>query len=222
MADASQSADQSMEEILQSIKRIIAEEGDDAAAPAVDDVLELTEPVEEPKQEEELVEEASEGDDSMAVDALLDSLAESEEEPSEELEADPAEVEAMFADTAVEEEPEEEAEPATEVEAAPEPEPEPEPEIEVAAEPEPESEEVDGSLIDDATALASATALKQLISPDTPRESDGLGFRNGITVEDLVVEAMRPMLKEWLDKNLPELVEELVEREIRKITAHLK
>ena len=205
-----------MEEILQSIKRIIAEEGDgEESVQAADDVLELTEEVEG-------VEEAAEGDDSMAVDALLDSLAETQEEdsePSEDVEANPEEVEAMFAETEVAEEPapepEPEPEPEVEEEPTPEPEPEPEPEVEeTALTPE--------GLIEDTTAVASAAALKQLISPETPRESDGLGFRSGITVEDLIVDAMRPMLKEWLDKNLPELVEELVQREIRKITAHLK
>jgi hypothetical protein len=43
-------------------------------------------------------------------------------------------------------------------------------------------------------------------------------LRSGITVEDLVVEALRPMLKEWLDGHLPELVRSLVEREIRRLS----
>ena len=32
---------------------------------------------------------------------------------------------------------------------------------------------------------------------------------NGKTVEDLVKEMLRPMLKEWLDRNLPPMVERL-------------
>ena len=38
------------------------------------------------------------------------------------------------------------------------------------------------------------------------------------TLEDLVKEMLRPMLKEWLDKNLPPMVERFVEREIVRLT----
>ncbi|GAA0472139.1 pole-organizing protein PopZ [Parasphingorhabdus litoris] len=37
------------------------------------------------------------------------------------------------------------------------------------------------------------------------------------SLEDLTRDLMRPMLKEWLDENLPKLVEEMVAREIRRI-----
>jgi uncharacterized protein len=40
----------------------------------------------------------------------------------------------------------------------------------------------------------------------------------GKTIEDLVREMLRPMLKEWLDRNLPPMVERLVEREITRLT----
>jgi cell pole-organizing protein PopZ len=42
-----------------------------------------------------------------------------------------------------------------------------------------------------------------------------VGSRN---LEDIVKEMLRPMLKEWLDKNLPPLVERYVEREIVRLT----
>jgi cell pole-organizing protein PopZ len=38
------------------------------------------------------------------------------------------------------------------------------------------------------------------------------------TVEDLVKEMLRPMLKAWLDDNLPSLVERLVRDEIERVT----
>jgi cell pole-organizing protein PopZ len=41
---------------------------------------------------------------------------------------------------------------------------------------------------------------------------------NGRTLEDLVREMLRPMLKSWLDDNLPTLVERLVLVEIEQIT----
>ncbi len=37
------------------------------------------------------------------------------------------------------------------------------------------------------------------------------------SLEDLTRDLMRPMLKEWLDENLPKLVEEMVAREIQRI-----
>ncbi|MFG1462916.1 DUF2497 domain-containing protein [Xanthobacter sp. DSM 24535] len=38
------------------------------------------------------------------------------------------------------------------------------------------------------------------------------------TVEDLVKEILRPMLKEWLDANLPAIVERLVRAEIERVS----
>lgn len=37
------------------------------------------------------------------------------------------------------------------------------------------------------------------------------------TVEELVIDIMRPYLSQWLDKNLPRLVHKIVEKEVRKL-----
>lgn len=37
------------------------------------------------------------------------------------------------------------------------------------------------------------------------------------TLEDLVVEMMRPQLGKWLDENLPSLVKDLIEKEIKRL-----
>ena len=42
--------------------------------------------------------------------------------------------------------------------------------------------------------------------------------RDPRVIEELVQETLRPMLKEWLDKNLPQVVERYVEREIVRLT----
>ena len=42
-------------------------------------------------------------------------------------------------------------------------------------------------------------------------------FRNGDTVEDLVMDMLKPILKDWLDANLPGLVQNIVEKEIKKL-----
>lgn len=42
--------------------------------------------------------------------------------------------------------------------------------------------------------------------------------QNARTLEDLVSEMVRPMLKDWLDENLPSLVERLVREEIERVS----
>jgi cell pole-organizing protein PopZ len=42
--------------------------------------------------------------------------------------------------------------------------------------------------------------------------------RDGRTLEEVVSELLRPMLKAWLDDNLPELVERLVRAEIERVS----
>jgi uncharacterized protein len=41
--------------------------------------------------------------------------------------------------------------------------------------------------------------------------------QNGRTIDDLVTEMLRPMLKNWLDDNLPTIVERLVRSEIERV-----
>ena len=45
--------------------------------------------------------------------------------------------------------------------------------------------------------------------------------RGGPTLEDLVREALRPMLKEWLDAHLPTLVERAVQAEIERVVGRM-
>jgi uncharacterized protein len=42
--------------------------------------------------------------------------------------------------------------------------------------------------------------------------------QNARTLEDLVVEMLQPMLRDWLDENLPSLVERLVKEEIERVS----
>lgn len=71
-------------------------------------------------------------------------------------------------------------------------------------------------LSEDATSASrqSLAALSALLvkSDDQPGEN---------TLEGLVREMLRPMMKDWLDQKLPELVERLVEKEIARITGRL-
>ena len=42
--------------------------------------------------------------------------------------------------------------------------------------------------------------------------------QNARTLEDLVREMLKPMLKSWLDDNLPNMVERLVRAEIERVS----
>ncbi len=67
-----------------------------------------------------------------------------------------------------------------------------------------------GGLISPATAAAVDAAFDTLA-----RRAQG---GNGRTLEDLVGELLRPMLKTWLDDNLPGMVERLVRAEIERLS----
>ena len=83
------------------------------------------------------------------------------------------------------------------------------------------SEPLIGSSVAGATTSA-FERLNQAVqdSVPPPRASDSgpsLG-QSGKTIEDMVKEMLRPMLKDWLDRNLPPIVERYVEREIVRLT----
>ena len=196
MADAKEQHEPSMEEILASIRKIISEDGEPAPGGAVtpgaqgaDDVLVLTEEV---------------NDDGTPVEPMAAAMPEMEPVP-----------------------------------AAPEPEPPPppvarEPQIDlVETEPEPEPAPLEmepvaapmagaperNRLISDTTAAASLAALSELVSR-THREPDVQSMPLGNahrTLEDLTKVLLRPILKAWLDENLPELVERIVREEIGRL-----
>lgn len=64
-----------------------------------------------------------------------------------------------------------------------------------------------------ATSNASSDVLSQLAKAILDRRDIAVGGRD-LTIEGLVREMLRPMLKEWLDRNLPYLIERLVKKEI--------
>ncbi|MFK4004693.1 DUF2497 domain-containing protein [Qipengyuania sp. NPDC077563] len=82
---------------------------------------------------------------------------------------------------------------------------------------EPGEEDYEESLIADATRSAmqqNFAALTMLSKPGKPPQI----VREGETsLEGLVRDMLRPMLSQWLDDNLPAMVEELVKAEISRI-----
>ncbi len=114
----------------------------------------------------------------------------------------------------------------TELEPEPGSQPEPEPEREIVLEDmelpptEPESDNVlvltpqmRAPLVSATAATASADVLNQLAKAILDRRDLAIGNRD-VTLEGMVREMMRPLLKEWLDRNLPYLIERLVKKEI--------
>lgn len=209
MSAAEAQSEPTMEEILASIRKIISEDdvspvepvSDSSGEDFGDDVLELSEPVQELAIEPEVV----------SPDFDFDALDASE--------AEPAPIEDFASDDEIivmDREPE--PEPYFE-EPAPEPvynEPESiyEPAPVYAAPPptmDPRPLEASIGLIGAQTAEATAAAFSRM-GPALPGH-----FASGASVEELVSYLLKPMLKEWLDLHLPRIVEERVEAELARI-----
>ena len=245
MSDQEAQQEPSMEEILASIRRIISEDVDEetAAAPEeaaaeVDAPEALAEPEPEPEvaevaEEEEILEltdeeEVLELTDEVQDDGTVVNLYTGEEVPEddapdevfEEPQAeDEEEIELEMVDS--DEPTEEPEENIAEPEPEPEPQPEAEPEPVSIAEPEPVdalAAEAADRLVSENPAMNSVASLSALAAAvDTHRRAvdPSIGPR---TIEDLVKDVMRPMIREWLDDNLPSLVERMVGREIERLT----
>ncbi len=74
----------------------------------------------------------------------------------------------------------------------------------------------DEALVSAAAASASTNALTKLARAATSNDKAPAGAP-GKTIEELVVELMRPVLKDWLDQNLAPIVERVVEQEVKKL-----
>jgi cell pole-organizing protein PopZ len=81
----------------------------------------------------------------------------------------------------------------------------------------------DDELVAHAAAAAARRSLDALsaavVDPESaPAPSAAPASAGSRTLDDVVTEALRPMLKAWLDTNLPPLVEGMVAKEIARIT----
>lgn len=227
---AAQEEEQSMEEILQSIKKIIAEDEDEIEVPEQEpeglEALEASEEIEvadmnadpvaeeKPTADEEPEIVAQDDVDAMfdsadeePQEAALEEIAEALEEDDDVLELTD-EITEDIADADIEEIPEIIEEPIEEIAAQP---------AETSKPKAAEAGAVDALLSNEAASKA-ASALAQLKQPAAAPTGEKLSFRSGATVEDLVLEALRPMLKEWLNSELPATVERMVAEEIKRIS----
>ncbi|WP_429910851.1 DUF2497 domain-containing protein [Glycocaulis sp.] len=209
MAQSNAEQEPTMEEILASIRRIINEDDEPQAeaAPAASEPVAEPEAAPEPEPEAEPAFEAAPEPEpepeEVAVDDDVLELTDRVEEEGEGTSPMAIADDLMILDR------EEEAAPA------PEPEPEPEPEPVMAEAPEPAAApapaEDDDSLLAEPAASAAAGAFAALT------ENLRVSSHNGQTLEGIVRELMRPMLKQWLDENLPAIVEAKVQEEIERV-----
>lgn len=211
MAEARSDQEPSIEEILASIREIISD--DEAPAKAA---VPSPEPAPAPEPVAEPVAEPKEDDDVLDLGAFADPAAKND--PLAGIDFDKPKVMTVE---------------FTEPEAVPEPEPMPEPEPEPVFEPEP----ITSSL--SAVAPAAAVIEKPVVEP-VMDDTDSLLTDNakaasmdsltrlaqniaisragqGGTLEDIVRELVKPMLRDWLDRNLPPMIERMVERELERL-----
>ena len=88
--------------------------------------------------------------------------------------------------------------------------------------PEPVAAPVYDSLVGESAAASAASAFAGLAAtfqkPETPIAApQDMPFVSGNTVEAMVQAMLRPMLKDWLDANLPGIVEAQVRKEVERI-----
>lgn len=210
-----------MEEILASIRKIISD--DDVPTPEVS-----AEPSDDGDTFDEVFADADNDDfDSLLAedvlgDDVIDETIFAEEETIEEVMTPSVSKDAIPEPASFDEmisEPREEK--SVEPDFA-EPEAVSPPPVDTFTEPEPiqatESKEADMAatakyeqtvLTEEKTADAAAGALGKLISK--------MDFGGDNTIEGLVREMLKPMIKDWLDANLPGIVEEKVEAEVQRI-----
>ena len=201
MSDAEQ--EPSMEEILASIRRIISDDNEQGETnemqPAVEEVVaeeevvpeeESVKALEEPLPVEESPAPTPEVDDDDDDDEVLDLT-----------DMDAADPEPLF------------EEQAYQAPVSPSPAPAPEP----IQQPTPSPVEEKESLVSTPQAVETMDEFARLGSK-LYEDVQELPIGNGaVTLEGLVRELVRPMLKEWLDQHLPITVERLVREEIERL-----
>ncbi len=203
MSQSAKAHEPSMEEILASIRRIIADDetAKPPAKPAAPVVAAPPPPPPPPITQNQV-------DDMLAKLDAAQSGASTEPEPSdildltEQMAAPPAEPEASNFQT-IDGQPD-----VIFTDPAPPP-PEPPRMVEEPRRPEPPPL-FDRTLLSNSTSAAVNSAFNAL--------AQTVLVQNARTLEDLVREMLRPMLKSWLDDNLPGLVERIVKAEIERVS----
>lgn len=228
MSDNSSEQEPSIEEILASIRQIISDEDDETPvadeADVVEDVVEVAqaEPVPDPTSEpaapvSEPIEDPIEDDDvfELSEDDLIEDepeedLYEEDDFEEEAYEEEPMEIEMRDTQDALEEIRQAKKKATAVVEA-------PAPVEQSYAEEEPRQQERDVPVSDILSSSAQAAALGSLSKLTNRMPVNSSRSFDGVTLEDIVKDMLNPMLREWMDDNLPPMVERIVQKELEKL-----
>lgn len=232
----------SIEEILSSIRDIISDEDEDgtqsdATTPTEEtpapveveaDSAEVEPVVVEDKPADILDEDTNDDDDVLDlanfaqehddVDAEIQQEVEAEDNtdplagidlghPDDDLDIENAPVDDGLSDILDAKEEVEETEPAIEEKVEAEVEPSPAPTIEDT-----DFDQSEEALVDKIAETATVGAMAKL--------AENIAISNsveGTTLEDIVRELLRPMIKTWLDENLPNTIDRLVSKELERL-----
>ena len=197
-----------MEEILASIRRIISEDDAPAeAAPAVEaepaEAPVAADPAPVPTESPALMDQTPSVQEPASSDEDVLELTDRYEAPPApesigDLDVTPSEPEAPTA------------------ESVPEPEPEPQPAPPASTQVAAPASSYD-SLVGDSAAASAASAFAGLAASFSKPEPITDTGGTGPTIDDLARSLLRPMLKDWLDANLPGIVEKAVKTEVERI-----
>ena len=203
MADAKTEQDPSIEEILESIRQIINEDGDAPAqsggadlrpqAPAAEppSVLQSAPASFDDDEPLDLAMAEAPADDAFDRGGVLDltdkveNLNNAEEMLGEDL-------------------------------MNPEYDPDPPPMIDLQEAP-PMNMVSDDTLLSERTADAAANEMAKLLANNVAVERDEPTRVGRVTLEDMARDLMRPLIKTWLDENLPRVIDRVVTRELEKL-----
>ncbi len=183
----------SIEEILDSIRQIISD--DDEESDVDIDAGEIDDSVDDP------VEEAIDEDDLIELTDKVEEEAISESEDNTAQEEDDAESEPEEAvQEELDEEPEEEVQPEKELV-----------EVEMRDSEHEEQDHEESDIFTEAAETAAYDGFEKLVKQTAVEYQ-------GITLEEIVRTELRPLLRNWLDDNLPSIIERLVEEELRRVS----
>jgi cell pole-organizing protein PopZ len=218
MARPNQVPESSMEEILASIRKIISEDEAKPSAlrPTITPLPETPKPVNNVSrlfaEEQPATAAADEGEATIVEELIVEpTQAEPDDAPPEPVAPDAEDPTLSFPRYRADE-PEPETEPAPRRTITIEP----AAAVEAALStpdwtpPEPRSLQQQPTLLSARADAAVASAFNHLAGT--------ILATNSRTIEQMAEEMMRPMLKEWLDDNLPPLVERLVREEIERVS----
>jgi uncharacterized protein len=200
MAETKPEQDASIEEILESIRQIINEDEEPALSGGDVDLRPKPEAAEAPGRIEALQEEKIPDSDldlsvqeaAAAGGGVLDLT--DKVEPS-------GAVAEMLGDDLMK----------------PDYDPDPPPQIDMQDTPSMNTDDQE-SLLSERTADAAAAEMAKLLSSNVAVEREEPARIGRVTLEDIARDLMRPLIKTWLDENLPRVIDKAVTRELEKLS----